>query len=102
MADKETTVEGGKLNRYLKRRQFLGIVAAAGAGIIAAGCQSAAAPSPTSAPAAQPTKESGGAAQPTQAPAQSGAAKPLAGVTLNGALFQHPYSDEIKKLTPEF
>ncbi|MHB1414005.1 MAG: extracellular solute-binding protein [Chloroflexota bacterium] len=110
MADKETTVEGGKLNRYLKRRQFLGIVAAAGAGIIAAGCQSAAQPSPTSAPAAQPTQASGGAAQPTaapkaqptQAPAQSGAAKPLAGVTLNGALFQHPYSDQIKAITPEF
>ncbi|MHB1131598.1 MAG: ABC transporter substrate-binding protein [Chloroflexota bacterium] len=104
-------------SRRLTRRHFPGVVTAAGAAAIAAGCQQAAAPAatPTKAPAAAATTAPAPAATSAPAPAATaaatkaataqapaGGAKPLAGLTLNGALFQHPYSDQIKNLTPEF
>nr|MDA8217049.1 extracellular solute-binding protein [Dehalococcoidales bacterium] len=90
-----------KRKRSVSRRQFLGTVTALAAAIVAAGCAPAAAPTPTAAPA-KPSTAAPALAATTAAPTVAGTAKKLAGVTLNGALFQHPYSDQIKALTSEF
>ncbi|MCL4465672.1 MAG: extracellular solute-binding protein [Chloroflexi bacterium] len=115
MSDQMSKDPSGK--RIVTRRAFLGAVTALGAAAIAAGCQTPAAapttapkPAATTAPAATQAPKPAATTAPapsaaaaaTQAPTQAGAAKKLAGVSLNGALFQHPYSDQIKALTPEF
>lgn len=104
--------DSDKRNRFVSRRKFLGTVTALGAAAIAAGCAPAAAPSPTTAPKAAATTAPAAAATTapaataapvaTAAPTVASTAKKLAGITLNGALFQHPYSDMIKTLSPEF
>ena len=103
-----------KKDRVLTRRTFLSLVASAGAAAIAAGCAPAAAPSPTAAPKATEapkpaattapaaTAAPAPAAKPTQAPAQSGAAKPFAGVELNVACFQLMFTQNLKDFLPEF
>jgi len=37
-----------------------------------------------------------------QAPARAGAARPFAGVTINGAMFQHTFSAILREYVPEF
>ncbi|MHB1132621.1 MAG: hypothetical protein ACYC4L_09575, partial [Chloroflexota bacterium] len=108
MGESLDTTPNERRRQALSRRGFLGMVAALGATAVVAGCQQGAAPAATAtkAPAAAASPAATAAATKaattaaTQAPA--GGAKKLAGVTLNGSLFQHPYSDQIKALTPEF
>ncbi|MHB1130954.1 MAG: extracellular solute-binding protein [Chloroflexota bacterium] len=102
------------LDRPLTRRRLLVAALVSGAGALAA-CAPAASPAATTAPkpveTAKPaaTAAASAAASPaaaatkaaTTAPVAAGA-KPFAGVTLNGAMFEHTYSAVMKEQLPEF
>jgi len=76
-------------DRSVSRRKFLGLTAAAGVGAVAAGVE-----------AAGPVGK--GSALFAQAPARAGAARQFAGITINGAMFQHSFSAILKEYVPEF
>ncbi|MHB1134592.1 MAG: ABC transporter substrate-binding protein [Chloroflexota bacterium] len=94
----------------LSRRDFLGSITILGASAVVAACASSAAPTPTAAPksteppkpAATSAPAASAAPAATQAPAQAGAAKPFAGVTLNGSFYELTSVAALKTLLPDF
>jgi len=80
MAERGARTRRGGLNR----REFLGM--AAGAGLLTAGG----------------SRLARAATAPTRLAAAVGGAKPFAGVTINGAMFEHTFSAVLKEMVPEF